>query len=200
VKVLSAIKKFKKEMLKMAWTYKKDDIQEEVSVGGNYLDKSGCYEVTITKIEDTKTKNGASQLKIDVETKEKQKTTIFFVYSDKEGKEIEFKTRQLNHLCYLLKLTPDKLEQMNGKEIGMFMKAKLSQDGKYINFDVDGFYDAKTKLTAKELNEKKSTTPEIYNQFKEKYEKEEPLVKTAGATTTSKTEASKTVDTEDFPF
>ena len=52
------------------WTYKKEDLIEEVNLGGNFIEKSGAYDVVIKNILNKKTKGGAEQLDITVETKD----------------------------------------------------------------------------------------------------------------------------------
>ena len=107
------------------------DIEKETA-GESYLSKSGCYEAKILELEHKKTTNGYGQvvLKLEVEGKE---TTIYHIYEGKDGA-IGFKVRILNHLLYLNKLTnPADISKCVGKSIGVMLKAKLSQDKKYIN-------------------------------------------------------------------
>lgn len=189
------------------WTYNKEDLVQEVNTGGNYLEKSGAYNVIIKEVTFKDTSGGAKAVNFKVETLSGQSTTLFINYADKEQAPIQFLVARLNQLCGLLKVTPEKLaENAINREIGLFLKAKLSSDGKYVNFDLEGVYDAKTKLTTKEISEKVKT-PEVYEKMVEKYSKETPLERNSGngsakATTTASTNTvSKAVaDSDSFPF
>ena len=158
------------------WNYNKEDLVEEVKLGGDYISVSGCYDVTIEEIEGKKTKNGADQVVFKFKTDEGSTANIFFVYSNKDGVPTDFKVRQLNQLCGLLKTMPEKLAEMKGKKIGIFLRATgLSKDGKYINWEIDGFYDVKTKGTISEIS-KKEGVGETYKKAEEKYAKQEAIV------------------------
>lgn len=157
------------------WIYNQEDIEKEVG-GGNFLDKSGCYEAVMKEFEIKQTSGGATQAIIKLET-EGAETTVYHIYTDKVGNELDWKVRHLNHLLYLTKKTKIKdVKELIGQSIGVFLKAKLSQDGKYINFDLEGFYHIGTKKTAKELKE--NLEGNFYNKMLSKYEKEKPLVRT----------------------
>ena len=179
----------------MAWNYNAEDLNEEISTGGTYLEKSGCYKAKIVSIEEKKTTNGAEQVvfKFDVDGKE---TTVYHTFTKVDGTTIDFKIRHLNHLLYLNKLTdPAKLKKIEGKEVGVMLKAKLSQDGKYINFDIDGFYHLGTVKTAKEL--KDNLPAKTVAEMAAKYEKEEPLKRNNGDTGTTNVNTSSD---QEFPF
>ena len=181
------------------WDYNKEDLVGEVKLGGNFLNKSGCYDVTIEEIEGKKTTNGADQVVFKFKTDNEETVNIFFIYTNKEGKPTDFKVRQLNQLCGLLKVTPDKLDSMKGKKIGLFLKTDgLSKDGKYVNWNIDGFYDVKTKGTSSEIA-KKAGVGDTYKKAEEKYGKEEEIVTNSGSQTTT-TAVAETNDDSDFPF
>jgi len=180
----------------MSWNYNAEDLNKELSAG-NYLEKSGCYKAKIVSIEEKETSNGGKQVvfKLDVEGKE---TTIYHVYTKKDGSLLDFKVRHLNHLLYLNKLTePSKLKTIEGKEIGVMLKAKLSLDKKYVNFDIEGFYHLQTGKTAKEL--KDNLPAKTVNEFKAKYEAEEPLKRENNPTENHST-TTETEENDDFPF
>lgn len=181
------------------WDYKKEDLQEEVKIGGDFINQSGCYSMNIDDIEDKETRNGAKQVVFKLSTEEGAKVNIFYIYAKINGEMIDFKVRHLNQLCGLLKITPDKLENMKNKQIGVFLKAKgTSQDGKFINWDIDGFYDIKTKGTAKELNDK-SGIGDTYSKFEEKYDKESP-VETNYSSGNISNDVKEDDSSDDFPF
>ena len=70
------------------------------------------------------------------------------------------------------------------------LKAKLSQDGKYVNFDIDGFYYLPNGKTAKEL--KDGLPAKTVADMLKKYESEEPLKRIEN----TKTETKKDEDVE----
>ena len=182
------------------WDYNKEDLVEEVKIGGNFLNKSGCYDMTILSAEAKKTTNGADQVVFKFKTKDESTVNIFFIYTNREGKPTDFKVRQLNQLCGLLKVTPDKIEAMVGKEIGVFLKTKgTSKDGRYINWNVDGFYDTKTKGTSSEIN-KKEGVGNTYEKAGERYAKEEAVVTNSNSHKTTEASAKTDISDEDFPF
>lgn len=177
----------------MGFNYNAEDLNEEISTGGNYLDKSGCYKAKIVEIIEKKTTNGAEQVvfKFDIDGKE---TTVYHTYSKTDGTLIDFKVRHLNHLLYVNKLTDSsKLKTLEGKEVGVMLKAKLSQDEKYINFDIDGFYHLGTGKTAKEL--KDNIAAAVVSDMKKKYESEQPLKRAQSNGNTENADNS-----EEFPF
>ena len=182
------------------WSYNEKDLEVEIG-GGNYLSRSGCYNAIIKDIKHSNTSGGAKQvvLSLDVEGSE---MTIWHVYTDKQGKELDFKVRHLNHLLYLNKLTdPGKIKTLVGKSIGVFLKAKLSQDKKFINFDLEGFYHLGTKKTAKELRE--NLTAAVYEKMKKVYSEEKPLVREYEKSVQQQVEENKKdVDfiDDEFPF
>lgn len=178
----------------MAWNYDEKDIEKETA-GGSYLSKSGCYEAKILELEHKKTTNGFGQVVIKLEVDGKE-TTIYHVYEGKDGA-IEFKVRILNHLLYLNKLTnPADISKCVGKNIGVMLKGKLSQDKKYINFDLEGVYHIPTKKTASELKDNKDA--KIVESKTKQYDAEEPLIKENLKKEEHK-EQSATID-DDFPF
>lgn len=178
----------------MAWNYDEKDIEKE-TVGGNYLAKSGCYEAKILELEHKKTTNGYGQIVMKLEVDEKE-TIIYHTYEGKDGV-IEFKTRVLNHLLYLNKLKNSAdIEKCIGKTIGVMLKGKLSQDKKYINFDLEGVYHLPTKRTATELKENKDA--KVVDVKIKQYEAEEPLIKEPIKKEEHKEETSAIDD--DFPF
>jgi hypothetical protein len=182
------------------WNYSKEDLVKETKVV-DFLEKSGCYEMTIESVEDKKTTNGADQVVFKFVTDSGAKVNIFYIYSNLKGEPIDWKVSKLNQLCGLLKVAPEKIADMKGKTVGVFLKANgTSRDGKYINWDIDGFYDVKTKGTTKELEEKVSVA-DSYAKFEEKYAKEEPIVTnyTSGGGATTESKPAEDIN-EDFPF
>ncbi len=155
------------------WNYNSKDLEEEIGVG-SYLKQSGCYIAAIKEISEKITNGGAKQItfKFDVKGLE---ATVYHIYTKIDGTEIDFKVRHLNHLLFLTNSTKIKdISELKGKIVGVFLKAKLSPDKKYINFDIDGFFHEKTKQTSKEAKEGNKEL-KVYNKMKEMYENEKPL-------------------------
>lgn len=179
----------------MSWDYDEKDIEKDVGAG--FLEKSGCYPAKVISIEDKKTTNGYGQvvLKLEVEGKE---VIIYHTYEGKEGL-IDFKTRVLNHLLYINKLkNPADIGKCVGKNIGTMLKAKLSQDKQFINFDLEGVYHNESGRTASELRDNKPA--KIVEAKRKQYEAEVPLKRVGSSTTTRNEETPVNVGDDDFPF
>ena len=182
------------------WNYNEKELELEVG-GGLHLTKSGCYHAIIKDISEKETSGGARQVifVLDVEGAE---TTIYHIYTKTTGEEIDFKVRHLNHLLFLNKLKdPSKILSVKGKEIGVFLKAKLSQDKKFINFDIEGFYHIGTKKTAKELRD--NLNSQVYEKMQKKYAEEKPLERVYEKSVQQQVEENKKdedFDSEEFPF
>lgn len=189
------------------WKFNEKDLDQDV-VGSGYLRESGCHICIITKLTMDERK-----VVFEIETESGEKVgTIFHYYTKKDGTEIPFKVRHLNHLLYLNKLRdPAKLQTVVGKRIGVMLKAELSQDGKFINFNIDGFYQADLGKTAKELKE--GLPAETVKKMTERYAAETPLkpLKTKNTSKVSRitadtefAEVGELIDDEeeisDFPF
>ena len=76
------------------------------------------------------------------------------------------------------------------------LKAKLSQDKKYINFDLEGVYHIATKKTASELKENKDA--KVVEAKSKQYDAEEPLLRENESRATNTTKNTESDD--DFPF
>ena len=180
----------------MGWNYNEKDIEKETA-GSAGLNKSGCYAAKIISIEDKKTINGYGQVVIKLEVEGKE-TTIFHTYEGKEGP-VEFKVRVLNHLLYINKLkNPADIVKCVGKTIGAMLKAKLSNDKKFINFDLEGVYHLETGKTAGELKDNKPA--KVVEAKRKKYEEEEPLKREGQATGATQATTEIDDDSDSFPF
>ena len=76
------------------------------------------------------------------------------------------------------------------------LKAKLSQDKKYINFDLEGVYHLPTKKTASELKDNKEA--KVVEAKSKQYESEEPLIRENELK--SESISNKSEENDDFPF
>ena len=78
------------------WSYRKEDLQKDISAGGDYISKNGCYKCKI---------EGAEQLVLDSSnseaiilhllTEEGQKARLSIFYKDKKGNEIDFNIKSI---------------------------------------------------------------------------------------------------------
>lgn len=162
----------------------KDYLQEDVQVGGSVINKSGCYEMLITDanyfISNSSQSEAMNLTFLDTETERKAWKGLF--YKNKNGEEVKFVTRNLNHLVELLKVNPtadkdNKIPSLVNKIIGVILEVKgeINYKGEpAYDFNVVGFYDPSTKQTAKEkINNEKA---EAYYKAVEKYKDAEEVV------------------------
>lgn len=175
------------------WSYRKEDLQKDISAGGDYISKNGCYKCKI---------EGAEHLVLDTSnseaiilyllTEEGQKARLSIFYKDKKGNEIDFNIIHLNQLLYL---TKNKMENMktvavveNGKQklkikaledknIGIFIEVGLSKDGKNFEYNLKGFFESGTLKIAREIVDQ--LPAEKYADFQEKYKDAVEIVKEA---------------------
>lgn len=175
------------------WTYRKEDLEKELSTGGDYISKNGCYKCKI---------EGAEQLVLDTSnseaiilhllTEEGQKARLSIFYKDKKGNELDF---NITHLTQLLYLTKNKMENMktvavveNGKQklkikafedknIGVFIEVGLNKDGKNFEYNLKGFFETGTLKTAKEIIGQLPANK--YTEFQEKYKEAVEVVREA---------------------
>jgi len=185
------------EVTKMAnWTYDEKDILELVSVGGSFLNKSGCYDCKLTKVEFKDNSTGSKSAVIGIETSDGAKKDVYITHTKADGTAIDFNVRKLNHLCYLLKAKPDDLVNKIGSEIGCFVKVKASTTSKFPDVQIDGFYDIKSKKVPKEIKE--GTPAEVYGKFEKTYSKDVEIgIKSDNTSNTAKVEL---VEDDEFPF
>ena len=177
------------------WNYNEKDIEKETAVAAG-LNKSGCYSAKIISIENKKTTNGFSQIIFEFDIDGKT-IKVFHVYEGKDGM-IEFKVRILNHLLYLNKLkNPSDIEKCIDKNIGVMLKSKLSQDKKFINFDLEGVYHLESGKTASELKDNKPA--KVVETKRKQYEEEEPL-KREGFESGTSDKKEEIDDSDEFPF
>lgn len=179
------------------WNYNEKDLIEEVGGNGkNYLQVSSALVCKIDEIED-KDYSGHKNIILKVTPEGYEQTTIYVMYEHAEGKDMSFNTRRLNQLMMLLKVkTPEELlTKAVGQNVGMFLQAKLSTNKDFINFNLDGVFDAKTNKTTKELTEK--TKAETFDKMVAKYAKQPKLER---VTVKSQTASVVEDDSDSFPF
>ena len=188
-------------------------LSEEVSTGGTTINKDDCYECVITEAKIWKSDNSNSEslnLKIK-DAKTEKKAWINLFYKKKNGEDIDFNLRHLSHLTYLIgvKPAPDNAGIINAwtnKSIGVFLTVKattLNNGNQGYEFSLQGFYDANTKLTAKEKSE--NLPPETYKKMKERFANAEPVELTSTNNSNSFNNSSNDdgffpIDNDDIPF
>lgn len=166
----------------------------------NYLDKSYAGVVTIIDVED-KDFSGNKNIILTVQPEGYEPVKLYIMYESARGADMSFNTKKLVQLCSILGLKPEELTtKAKGKKVGMFLRAKLSQDQRFINFNLDGVYYPKTNKTTTETMQKK--TAETFKRMTALYEKQPKLErKKDNVTKTTATTAIDNTDIdEEFPF
>ncbi|WP_064608690.1 hypothetical protein [Streptobacillus moniliformis] len=168
-----------------------ESLKREVGNGTNALKESGAFPCKIKKMVELKAQNSRAEgFRIEFESPNGDfKFPIF--YKDKNGEDMKFGIDKLSWLYYLVKnkdLFKSKkitneygfeelvCENAEGIEIGVFVDYKGGEEkekngNKYVEYkyNIDGFYDIKTLLTAHEIKEKKEPTK--YHKMVERYER-----------------------------
>lgn len=158
-------------------------LNEEVSIGGSVVNKSGVYLMKITGAELRRGYNSQSEgINLNLETEDGHAAWLNLYYKDKSGQVIQFQERNLNHLCYLIDTNPvlapdNKINNFIGKQVmvGLKVGTRVKNDGNEgYDFQLQGFFDPRTGQTAKE---KLSTVDaKIITQLKERYANAEEVV------------------------
>lgn len=175
------------------WSYRKEDLQKDISAGGDYICKNGCYKCKIEGAEHLILDSSNSEaIILHLLTEEGQKARLSIFYKDKKGNEIDFNIAHLNQLLYL---TKNKIENINpvavvengkqklkikaleDKNIGVFIEVGLSKDGKNFEYNLKGFFETGTLKIAREIVEQ--LPAEKYAAFQEKYKDAVEIVKEA---------------------
>lgn len=196
-------------------TLNKDYINQEVSVGGN-INKSGCYEVLITDAHFWDSNNSeAKSLNLKFEdTESSRKAWLNLFFKGKDGSQIDFQMRNLNHLMFLTKnkgLSGDKnnkIQSLQDKIVGIILKVDketIGNDGRQgYKYDLIGFYDPSTKQTAKEKSNKEDA--EVYNTYLKRFEDAEEIILSSNRQSNGSNEQSnlwegfETINNDDIPF
>lgn len=183
-------------------------ISENVETGGTTINKSGCYDVVISEAKIWKSENSKSEsLNIkfnDLTTNKKAWLSLF--YKGRNGQDIEFNTRHITHLAYLLNVNPEadnggNINAFKDKTIGVFLVVKavdLDNGGQGYEFSLQGFYDPRTRLTAKEKSE--NLPAEIYNKFVERFKDAEEIELNSNSNKNTSDEGFFPVNNDDIPF
>lgn len=158
-------------------------LKEEIPTGGTTINTNGCYECVITEAKFRKALQTQSEfLNLQIkDNKTNKKAWTSICYKDSKGEDVDFALRNLSHLTYLIGVNPQPdnngiINAWINKSIGVFLtvKAKTLDNGNMgYEFNIRGFYDANTKLTAKEKSE--NLPPETYKKMKERFANAEPV-------------------------
>lgn len=147
-------------------------IKEDVPSGGSTINRNGCYEGVIEKFSVYKADGKFSQseaVNLTVVDDEGKKAWFSLWYKKKDGTDVEFNLRHLNHLCYLVGINAPKpandgtVPEFIGKRIGFAITVdveEVDKDKLGYKYNLVGFYDSETKQTAKEKSE--STNPDFW--------------------------------------
>ena len=188
------------------WDYDENDLLEDTT-SGNYISKSGCYDMQIESAELINSTESKAQAIVLILSNDTEKARVSLWFRGKNGETVDFVKRLLNHVCFLAKTKASDLEiktmtednkrrvvipKLANKSIGAFIKVKVNDQGNYDHI-LEGVYEPKSKKTAKEIKENSSDCIK-YKQMYKKYN---------GATeekqVNSKVEQSDFMDDE-FPF
>lgn len=165
-----------------------DDYNNEELNTSIAIRKSGVYTMKCTRAKIYKSKDTNSEsLSLTFEDKNEQKSWFSIWYKSKDGEDVEFATRHINHLLALCGVNKDNMNwdkdgniiSLIGKFVGVILEVSKGTDYKdstkeVYEYRLQGFYDYKTNKTIKE---KRDNTPAvIVNKYIEKYQNAQEVV------------------------
>ncbi|CAM3108591.1 hypothetical protein [Streptobacillus ratti] len=196
-----------------------ESLKREVGNGGNALKESGAFDCKIKKMVEIHGRDSKSEgFRIEFESDNGDfRVTLF--HKDKNGETMKFNVDKLSWLYYLMKdrdffktkaITNEYgfeelvCENAEGKEVGVFVdylggeeKERNGQTYIEYKYNLDGFYDIDTFMTAHEISEKKEATK--YTKMTEKYMKNNLIEKEIKKLEKKSNQFSGSQDDE-FPF
>lgn len=164
-----------------------DDYNNEELNTSRAIRKSGVYTMKCTRAKIYKGKDTNSEsLGLTFEDKNEQKAWFSIWYKSKDGEDVEFATRHVNHLLALCDINKNNMNwdkdgniiSLIGKFVGVILEVSKRTDYKdsskeVYEYRLQGFYDYKTNKTIKE---KRDNTPAvIVNKYVEKYQNAEKV-------------------------
>lgn len=164
-----------------------DDYNNEELNTSKAIRKSGVYTMKCTRANIYKsTDTSAESLGLTFEDKNEQKAWFSIWYKNKNGEDVEFSTRHINHLLALCGINKNNLNwdkdgnivSLIGKFVGIILEVNKGTDYKdktkeVYEYRLQGFYDYKTNQTIKE---KRDNAPAvIVNKYVEKYQNAEEI-------------------------
>lgn len=165
-----------------------DDYNNEKLNFGSAIRKSGVYVMKCTRAKIYKSANTSSEsLGLTFEDKDGQKAWFNIWYKNKNGEDVKFATRHINHLLTLCNINIDNMNwdkdgniiSLIGKFVGIILEVNKGTDyndssKEVYEYRLQGFYDYKTNLTVKE---KRDNVPAvIVNKYVEKYQNAEEVI------------------------
>lgn len=158
---------------------------EEVN-SSSVIKRSGLYVMKCTKAKIFKSQRSSSEcLNLTFEDENGQKAWFGLWYKNKDGEDVEFVTRFINHFMGLTGINERNLNwDKDGNVVSFLNKYTgivlevgkiIDQKGKeQYDYQLKCFYDFKTKKTLKEITE--NTQPEVIKKFEEKYKDSQDVV------------------------
>lgn len=165
-----------------------DDYNKEELKMGSPIKKSGVYTMKCTRAKIYKSANtSAESLGLTFEDKDGQKAWFSIWYKNKDGEDVEFATRHINHLLSLCDINKNNMNwdkegnivSLKDKFVGVIVEVNKGTDYKdnskeVYEYSLQGFYDYKTNQTVKE---KRDNTPAvIVNKCIERYQNAPEIV------------------------
>lgn len=165
-----------------------DDYNKEELKMGSPIRKSGVYTMKCTRAKIYKSANtSAESLGLTFEDKDGQKAWFSIWYKNKDGEDVEFATRHINHLLSLCDINKNNMNwdkegnivSLKDKFVGVIVEVNKGTDYKdnskeVYEYTLQGFYDYKTNQTVKE---KRDNAPAvIVNKCIERYQNAQEVV------------------------
>lgn len=165
-----------------------DDYNKEELKMGSPIRKSGVYTMKCTRAKIYKSANtSAESLGLTFEDKDGQKAWFSIWYKNKDGEDVEFATRHINHLLSLCDINKNNMNwdkegnivSLKDKFVGVIVEVNKGTDYKdntkeVYEYSLQGFYDYKTNQTVKE---KRDNAPAvIVNKCIERYQNAQEVV------------------------
>lgn len=169
------------------FTINDDYNKEELSLG-SAIKKSGVYTMKCIRAKIYKSANtSAESLGLTFEDKDGQKAWFSIWYKNKDGEDVEFATRHINHLLSLCDINKNNMNwdkegnivSLKDKFVGVIVEVNKGTDYKdntkeVYEYSLQGFYDYKTNQTVKE---KRDNAPAvIVNKYVERYQNAQEVV------------------------
>lgn len=165
-----------------------DDYNNEELNTSKAIRKSGVYTMKCTRAKIYKSKDtNAESLGLTFEDKNEQKAWFSIWYKNKDGEDVEFATRHVNHLLALCGINKNNMNwdkdgnivSLIDKFVGIILEVGKGTDYKdstkeVYEYRLQGFYDYKTNKTIKELRDNAPAV--ILNKYIEKYQNAQEVV------------------------
>lgn len=193
---------------------KQDYINEEVRLGGQSINKSGCYVAEIKGASIwTSSFSDSEALNLEIETEDKRTARLSIFYKNKNGETISFNEAHISQLAYLLGVNKPRVDTKNnipsfiGGKIGIFIKVGSrynEQKGReYYDYNLVGFYDPNTLQTSQE--KANNLQAKKYEYLKNTFEQmPEVILNTSSAETQTNNSSNDNgffpIDDNDIPF